>query len=328
MNQQDLVSNSFLRRQPVFKTLVSRYSLLFRFAILLLFAGLLTGFIGEAAEADCDFSPAMVNVGGGEIHYDRAGTGPPVILLHGLFAQKEQWHDVLCNLAAAGFDAVALDLPGFGKSDDYPVTVYDLNRQVELLDNFIEALEIDEFNLAGNSMGGAIAALYAERFPEKVRQLAFIGPPLGLVPWGPHVRLAIIQGINPFIPTDSTQFDLEMALLFAHPPEVTDEVRNSLVREYVTQNHHYQQVWDIINLFDTVLQDPQRKPLLQKTPVLILWGESDSIYPVAGAESLHQRLHNSWLITLPETGHLPMMEKPVMTGRLLVQFLRKPANQE
>jgi pimeloyl-ACP methyl ester carboxylesterase len=77
-----------------------------------------------------------------------------------------------------------------------------------------------------------------------------------------------------------------------------------------------------------VLQDPQRKPLLQKTPVLILWGESDSIYPVAGAESLHQRLHNSWLITLPETGHLPMMEKPVTTGRLLVQFLRKPANQE
>ena len=302
--------------------------LLTRLAVLLLLTGLLFSFSSRPAKAECDFSQATVNVGGGEIHYDRAGIGQPVILLHGLFAQKEQWQDVLCSLAAAGFDTIALDLPGFGQSEKYPVTVYDLNRQVELLDNFIEVLEIDELNLAGNSMGGAIAALYAEHFPGKVRQLAFVGPPLGLVPWGPRVRQAIIEGVNPFIPTDSAQFELEMALLFAHPPKVADEVRNSLVSDYVTQNHHYQQVWDIINLFNTVLQDSPGGPLLRKTPALILWGASDAIYPVGGAKPLHQRLHNSWLVSLPETGHLPMMEKPVETGKLLIQFLRKPASLE
>jgi abhydrolase domain-containing protein 6 len=313
----------------VFKALVSRYSLLLRFATLLFFAGgLLAGVSGRIAKADCDFSPATVNVGGGEIHYDRAGIGPAVILLHGLFAQKEQWQDVLCTLAAAGFDAIALDLPGFGKSDNYPVTVYDLNREVELLNSFINALKIEAFSLAGNSMGGTIAALSTERYPGKVLKLAFIGPPLGLVSWGPRVRQAIIQGVNPFIPMDSTQFDLEMALLFAHPPEVADEVRNSLIRDNVSQNHHYQQVWNIVNLFDTVLQDPPKEHLLRETPVLILWGESDAIYPVAGAEFLHKLLPNSRLVTFPETGHLPMMEKPAETGRVLVQFLRKSANQE
>jgi abhydrolase domain-containing protein 6 len=299
-----------------------------RLAVLLLVTGLLFCVSSQPAKAECDFSQATVNVGGGEIHYDRAGIGQPVILLHGLFAQKEQWQDVLCTLAAAGFDAIALDLPGFGQSEEYPMTVYDLNRQVELLDNFIEMLGIKKLTLAGNSMGGAIAALYAEQFPGKVRQLAFIGPPLGLVPWGPRVRQAIIQGVNPFIPTDNTQFELEMTLLFAHPPEVEDEVRNSLVRDYVTQNHHYQQVWDIINLFDTALQDPLVGPLLQKTPVLILWGASDAIYPVGGAKPLHQRLHNSWLVTLPETGHLPMLESPAETGKLLIRFLHEFANQE
>ena len=318
----------FFGRQDVPKGLFPIELSLTRLAVLLLITGLLFDFSSKPAKAECAFSQATVNVGGGEIYYDRAGIGQPVILLHGLFAQKEQWQDVLCTLAAAGFDAIALDLPGFGQSEEYPVTVYDLNRQVELLDNFIGMLGIKELTLAGNSMGGAIAALYAEQFPGKVRQLAFIGPPLGLVPWGPRVRQAIIQGVNPFIPTDNTQFGLEMALLFAHPPEVADEVRNSLVSDYVTQNHHYQQVWDIINLFNTVLQDPASERLPGETPVLILWGASDAIYPVGGAEPLHQRLHNSWLVTLPETGHLPMMEKPAETGKLLVQFLRKFASQE
>ena len=124
----------------MFETLVSGYFLLSRFAIALFCGGLLIGFSGEAVKADCDFPPETVNIGAGEIHYDRAGIGPPVILLHGLFAEKEQWRNVLCSLAAAGFDAIALDLPGFGKSNDYPVTIYDLNRQVELLDSFREAL--------------------------------------------------------------------------------------------------------------------------------------------------------------------------------------------
>jgi pimeloyl-ACP methyl ester carboxylesterase len=305
---------------------VSLHSVLTRIALLLLFAGQLTGFGVKAVAADCDFSSARITVGEGEIHYDRAGIGYPVILLHGLFAQKEQWRGLLCNLASAGFDAIAPDLPGFGQSGHYDMSVYDLDRQVDLLDQLTDALGIEEFDLAGNSLGGAIAALYTERHPERVRRLAFIGPPLGLEPWGPRVKQAIIQGVNPFIPMDIAQFDLEMALLFAQPPEVSDETRDSLIRNYVTRNHHYQQVWSIINLFDTVLLDYHGKQLGIEVPVLIIWGESDAIYPVVGAESLHKRLPDSLLVTLPETGHLPMLERTSETGELLIRFLIEPAD--
>jgi abhydrolase domain-containing protein 6 len=307
---------------------VSLHSVLARIALLLLFAGLLTGIGVEAVAADCDFSSARIHVGEGEIHYDRAGRGYPVVLLHGLFAQKEQWHGVLCDLASAGFDAIAPDLPGFGQSGDYRVSVYDLNRQVNLLDRLTDALGVEKFDLAGNSLGGAIAALYTDRYPGRVHCLAFVGPPLGLEPWGPRVRQAIIQGINPFIPMDISQFDLEMALLFAQPPEVANEDRDSLIRDYVTRNHHYQQVWNIITLFDAVLQDNPGEQLGIDVPVLIIWGESDAIYPVAGAESLHRRLSDSRLITLPETGHLPMMERTAETGELLIRFLSESANRQ
>jgi abhydrolase domain-containing protein 6 len=236
MYPQNLASGYFCGRQPMCKRLVFLYALLARLQLLLFLAGPLAGIAVTTIKADCDISPAVITAGTGAVHYDRAGIGPPVILLHGLFAQKEQWRGVLCHLASTGFDAIAPDLPGFGQSEDYPVTVYDLNRQIELLDQFINALDIEEFGLAGNSLGGAIAALYTGRFPRKVRSLAFVGPPLGLVPWGPRVRQPIIKGVNPFIPLDATQFNLERALLFARPPGVPDEVRNSLIRDYVTRN--------------------------------------------------------------------------------------------
>lgn len=266
----------------------------------------------------CTLRSASITVDGGQIHFDRAGHGRPVVLLHGLFAQKEQWRGVLCGLASAGFDAIAPDLPGFGQSSDYPVGVYDLQRQARLLGEFADALGLGTFYLAANSMGGTIAALYARGDPARVRRLAFIGPPLGVAPWGPGVRAAILRGINPFIPGDRAQFELELGLLFAQPPEVSDEVSDRLIRDYVARDRHYRQVWDIVTLFDDVLD--AEESLNIDIPVLIVWGEADAIYPVAAAPRLRQRLPGSRLVVLPETGHLPMLERTAETQRHLVEF--------
>jgi pimeloyl-ACP methyl ester carboxylesterase len=272
----------------------------------------------QVAPPACDIRPATQALDGGVVHYSRAGSGPAVLLVHGLFAQKEQWDAVLCALADAGFTAVAPDLPGFGASTDFPITDYDLGRQVDLLHQFVGALGLGELNLVGNSMGGTIAALYAERYPHGLRRLAFVGAPLGVVEWGPRLRQAIEQGVNPFIPIDRDQFELELSLLFAHPPQVPDGVRDALIRDYVDRNRHYQQVWDIVNLYDSALAKLPRVAV----PVLILWGESDGVYAVAGAPALRKRLPGSTLVTLPEAGHLPMVERPAETAALLIRFLR------
>jgi pimeloyl-ACP methyl ester carboxylesterase len=305
-----------------------RYPLVPLSLFLLLLAGSLPVAAGETIEADCEVRSEMVPIAGGTIHYDRAGHGPPVLLLHGLFAQKAQWREVLCELASAGFDVIVPDLPGFGQSDGYSVTVYDLDRQVELLNRLADVVDVESFHLAGNSLGGAIAAVYAQRHPARVRRLAFIGPPLGLEPWGPRVRRAIIDGVNPFIPLTSAQFDLEMALLFEQPPIVPENIRRSLIHEYVARSQHYHQVWDIINLFDSILQDACGEPLEINSPVLIVWGESDAIYPVGGARSFNERLPDSQLVIMPETGHLPMMERSEETARHLTRFLRDQGNVE
>ncbi|WP_295389773.1 alpha/beta hydrolase [uncultured Thiodictyon sp.] len=273
----------------------------------------------KVAPPACAIAAGAATLDDGVVHYSRAGHGPAVLLLHGLFAQKEQWHDLLCTLAAAGFDAVAPDLPGFGASADFPVNDYDLVRQADLLHAFVGTLGLTDIALAANSMGGTIAALYVERHPHEVRRLAFIGPPLGVVDWSPGVRQAIQKGVNPFIPIDPEQFDLELRLLFAAPPAVPERIREALLKDYVTRNRHYQQVWDIVNLYGRALDRPPRLP----PQVLILWGEADGVFAVAGAESLHQRLPGSALVTLPGAGHLPMLERPTETAGALIPFLRE-----
>jgi pimeloyl-ACP methyl ester carboxylesterase len=227
---------------------------------------------------------------------------------------------VLCGLASAGFDAIAPDLPGFGRSTDFAVGVYDLRRQVRLLGQFADGLGLSTFDLGANSLGGAIAALYARGDPARVRRLAFVGPPLGIEPWGPEIRAAILRGINPFIPTDQTQLELEMRLLFVQPPKMPDNVREQLIRDYVARNQHYRQVWDIVNLFDDVLSGDADEPLGIDVPALIVWGERDEIYSASAAPTLRQRLPGSQLVILPETGHLPMLERTAETQRLLVEF--------
>lgn len=289
-----------------------------------IFALLLVGLAGYShadhpgSTQDCAIATQQIALDGGALHYNRAGTGPPILLLHGLFAQKEQWNSLLCLLSAAGYTAIAPDLPGYGQSVDFPLADYRLEHQVARLRQLIDILGMTRFELAGSSMGGAIAALYVRTYPDQVRTLAFIGSPLGLVDWSPQVKEAIYQGFNPFIPVDIAQFDLEMSLLFANPPQIPQPVKETAVKDYVERNRHYQQVWDIVNLYDTLLDQGPRL----RIPTLVIWGANDKVFNVQDAERLHYRIPRSKRVKLPNTGHLPHLENPAKTAAIYIGFLQ------
>lgn len=120
-----------------------------------------------------------INVANHEVHYLDGGTGPPVILLHGIFAEKDHWVDFARKLTP-DHRVVVPDLPGFGNSSRLADQSYQYAPQVERLHAFIEKLGIRQFHLAGSSMGGTIAALYAVKYPAQVLSVAFIGAPHGI----------------------------------------------------------------------------------------------------------------------------------------------------
>jgi len=267
--------------------------------------------------------PARVlPLAGGTVAYHDAGDGPSVVLVHGLFADKEQWNAMACLVAAAGYRVIAPDLPGFGASQGFPVPIYRLEMQATLLQAFLRRLEISRYYVAGNSMGGAIAGMVAARFPDEVTGLAFIGAPLGVVGWNAPLREAIETGINPFIPVTAAQLDLELGLLFVAPPALAAASKEALVAPYVRDNLHYVQVWNIVNLYGDVLI--ARPPPARRA--LIVWGAQDRIYSVEGASTLARALPGSELHVLADAGHLLHVEHAGTAAGLLVDWLRRSPN--
>jgi pimeloyl-ACP methyl ester carboxylesterase len=252
-----------------------------------------------------------------EIAYNCFGSGNPVVLLHGLFANKEQWTPLARLLALQGRKVVAPDLPGFGQSTGFEIANYRLDEQVQSLHTFIRELGLTRFDIAGNSMGGAIAELYAQSYPEEVRTVAFLGAPFGYTPWDETMQEAIFRGINPFIPTNNAELDLELGMLFRHPPHIEASRREVLLAEYIEQNRHFVQVWNVVNMYANVLR---RRGLAQKR-TLIIWGREDHVFGADAAESLRQSIAGSELYKLEGAGHLLHLENASEVARLYTRFL-------
>jgi abhydrolase domain-containing protein 6 len=274
---------------------------------------------GQPMEQACPLVAKRATVDGGVISYLQGGTGQKILLLHGLFAQKEQWTEVGCALATKGFDVIAPDLPGYGASNGYPISVYPLESQVGLLHQFMQQINHGPIHIAGSSMGGEIAALYANHYPQQIRSLAFIGAPMGVIAWSGQVRETIFQGINPFIPINEQQLDLEMRLLFFQPPVIGTEIKSQLIKEYVQNNRHYQQVWDIVNFYGNSLNQISK----QSVNTLIIWGKQDGIFNISGLPILEKQFPRSQSHALADAAHRLMLEKPKEIVDIYLNFLKR-----
>lgn len=271
-----------------------------------------------ASASGCAITTRSAPISNGTLSYNQVATGQPILLLHGLFASKEQWNSMMCQLSEAGYWVIAPDLPGYGNSTGFATRDYALENQVALLHQLTNQLGIrSRFDVAGSSMGGGIATLYSQRYPEQLRSLAFIGSPLGVTDWASSLRNSIFDGINPFIPITKEQFDLEISLLFVTPPTIPDSVKTEKVNDYITHNRHYQQIWDIVNLYDDVLCQGRSTQL----PTLAIWGREDKIYDIRGADRLQRCIPGSQVIRLPKAGHLLLMENSEEATADYLRFL-------
>src|SRR5215211_6161059 len=110
-----------------------------------------------------------ITIYGQKIHYVEAGSGPNLILLHGLGGSSQVWQFNIGPLAEK-YHVFVPDQIGFGKSDK-PLVNYRIRTYVDFLDQFCKQLKIDRATLVGNSMGGWIAAIFAATYPDRVDKL-------------------------------------------------------------------------------------------------------------------------------------------------------------
>jgi len=261
-------------------------------------------------------------VDGHRLRYVRAGSGPAVVLVHGFASSLYTWKDVIPALAAA-HDVVALDLPGFGQSDQpADLSFEDFPRAVLGL---MDHLGIETAALVGNSMGGAIAAIVAAERPERVAALVLIdaaGFNLGPSERPRMVSFAMSRAGSLLARLPGKRLVVEASLrqVFHDASRITPE----RLSEYLAAANRPGTFPAIRSLGaspgDRQAVVAQSLPRIQAR-ALVLWGDDDRWIPIAHADRFVAAIPGARKVVIPACGHVPQEEKPEDVARLLLAFL-------
>ena len=222
------------------------------------------------------------------------GSGPPLILLHGLSGSGRWWSRNVPAFAA-NFRTYTVDLPGFGQSRDARWSR--LDGTADRLADWIVAEDLPPAHLAGHSLGGAVAARLASRHPDRVDRLVLVDA--AIHPQGTRRRVRAMD-VVPTIRGGSAGFA---------PMLVRDLVRSH--------------PWSFVTATVDALQTDWEPHLTRITaPTLVVWGERDALTPLALGRAIAETVTGAQLIVLPNAGHNPMWECAGTFNAEVLRFLR------
>src|SRR6266403_556000 len=235
----------------------------------------------------------FITVFGAKVHYVDAGSGSPVILLHGLADDIGVWESVMPVLAAK-HRVIALDQIGFGRSDK-PLLDYRAATFVDFLDGFLNQLKIDRASLVGNSLGGWIAADFALAHPERIDRLVLCDA-AGYAALGKNMNARTLSALR-LASRDDIRY---LGPLTFHDKRFYEDV-DLAFKQRVTAGDSYtvKQVLESMVRGEDVLDG--RVGAIHR-PTLILWGRDDKIIPLNFAERLHKEIAGSRLEIIDNCG--------------------------
>ena len=278
----------------------------------LLFA--LLSVASAAAQAPAAQPQKEAVVFGQKIKYVDAGSGPVVVLLHGLGGNSTNWAFNTPALAQK-FRVVVPDQVGFGQSDK-PLINYRVGTYVDFLDKFLSELKVERATLVGNSLGGWIAAAYALKYPARADKIVLVNS-AGFAP-PKEFDLAALSGLNP---STREQTKLLADMIFTNPLFKTDAAVDVMLAQRISAGDGYtiQSLVESIHRGEDVL-DGKLGGIRQ--PVLLVWGRDDKLTPLAReGERFKRELPSAQLVVFDNCGHIPQMEKAAEFNAAVLKFL-------
>ncbi|NIE58635.1 MULTISPECIES: alpha/beta hydrolase [unclassified Burkholderia] len=261
-----------------------------------------------------------------QLHYHEAGSGHPVILLHGSGPGATGWSNFSGNIDALAkrFHVYAVDMPGWGQSD--PATVEQLDH-VDAAIQFMDALGIERAAFVGNSMGGQTSLRLATEHPERITHLVTMGPPVGRMPTlfgagdGPSEGLKVlIQAYRD--PSPEHMRRLVEIMVYDKARFATAELCQARSDAALLRPEH---------LSNYVAGLPAGAPLPKwvkpellpaiKTPTLLIHGRDDRVVSFETSLYLLANIPDSRLVLLNRCGHWAMIEHPDEFNRLVADFI-------
>ena len=250
--------------------------------------------------------------------------GPPLLLIHGYGGTYADWL-MAAKYLTGNFHVIIPDLPGWGASTRLPDADYGYPAQVKRLHAFVDALHLGEIAIAGHSMGGAIAGLYAADYPKDVAALVLVDS--AGVPFKENAFVRELKsGKSPFDIDNRAQFKQLESMLFTKPPSVPPRIEDV----FIVKSKH-ERAFD-----DKVLREitaPDERNALQAklpditAPTLAIWCTKDQIIDVSALDAIRKGLThvpNIGVTELNGCGHMSIMEKPREVAQSITHFILVP----
>jgi pimeloyl-ACP methyl ester carboxylesterase len=265
-------------------------------------------------------------VDGHRMGYLKTGSGPALVLLHGLLGSAEAWYPCFGRLGEAS-TVYAVDSLGIGLSDRVPGLDAGLCAQADRVASFLTAAGIEKADIVGTSHGGAVAMMLAIRHPERVRSLVLHAPA------NPFSNVS-----DPLLHFYRSPLGHWFANQVPHLPEKLQElalgrmygdsklIRHGVLERYMSSLRVPGTVDYVINILDRWFDDMRELEAsleeLRKFRILLLWGTRDRAVNLNSGRML-EKILRAEMVILPGVGHLPHDEAPALFAEAIHSFLRK-----
>ena len=251
-----------------------------------------------------------VTVNGYRMHYLVGGSGRPLLLVHGLGSRGEDWANLIPQLIHNGNHVYALDLLGYGDSDQPRDARYSIAQQAAMVEGFLDSQHLQQVDMAGWSMGGWIAMQVALQQPQRIRRLVLLDSA------GLRFQLSFDPALfQPASPTDLVKLE---EILIPHPRPLPGFLAMAMLR----RGDHVG--WVVRRSVQSMMtgEDLVDGKLGALTmPVLIGWGDQDKLIPLSVGYRLHQEMLQSVLDVYDGCGHLAPQDCVSQVGPSVVDFL-------
>lgn len=278
-------------------------------------------------EKYCNADSKFITIDGIDVHYKDQGKGPVLVLLHGVCASLHTW-DGWCEELKNHYRIIRLDVPGWGITGPSRDEEYTSDTMNIFFDRFFDALGLDSFYLAGNSLGGYYSWSYAVHRPDRVKKLILLDPIAYNQSLPYEFRLVQIPGTkflvnNILLPRILIQTSIKR--LYGVPERITDYIHDVYWELLMRKGNRrtLTKVFDMIATMsrsDTVYLDVKKI----KLPLLMAWGKQDiwSRWKET-IEEWKRDLPHAELVLYDDCGHMPMEEIPVESARDAHAFFMK-----
>lgn len=242
--------------------------------------------------------------------------GETIVLLHGFQCNKDYMVPMAKFLK--GYHLVIPDIPGFGDTEKNPSLKYDIPSQADRLDRFIKKIGLTKFYMAGNSMGGNIAGVYAASHPDRVRGLVLIDSAGVTMPVKSTFVKQLENHTNPLLISDEKDYDRVIDMVYFKKPFIPFPLKGVMISKAIESRPFNEQITRE-SLANYALENEIKKITM---PVLIIWGENDKLIDVSTVQVLEKGLKNHETKIIKNCGHIPMMERPEETAGYIASFIK------